>query len=147
MFNKEIKLKHIKALAFSALTLLAFSAHAQTNDVVTLKKSLNQWQPLEITKHKDTLTVTLNEDRVTPQIYEAVASTGICTDIWLKDVPADFLKSVKHINILNKHSYSGYVFDDPLKTCNAMGKEQDEKAKVLLLSSTHLYTSADRDQH
>lgn len=31
MFNRKIKLKHIKALSFSALTFLAFSAHTQAS--------------------------------------------------------------------------------------------------------------------
>lgn len=137
MFNKEITLNFLKAVALFALVLTSYSV--QANDTSTLKKSLKPWQPIEVSKSGDTLTVVLNENQVTSNIYDAVISSGACVDIWTKDVPAKYLESIKEIHILNKHKAQGYVLEQPLKTCNEMGKEQPERAKVIMLSHTHLF--------
>lgn len=137
MFNKEITLKFFKAAAFLTLALTSYTA--QANDISVLKKSLKPWQPIEVSKSGDTLTVVLNENQVTPTIYDAVISAGVCSDIWIKSVPAKYLESVKELHILNKHKFKGYVLEQPLNTCNEMGKETDERAKVIMLSHTHLF--------
>lgn len=137
MFNKEITLKYFKAAALFALALTSYTA--QANDISTLKKSLKPWQPIEVSKSGDTLMVVLNENRITPDVYDAVISSGACMDIWTKDVPTKYLESVKELHILNKHKAQGYVLEQPLSTCNEMGKEQPERAKVIMLSHTHLF--------
>lgn len=137
MFNKEITLKFFKAAAFLTLALTSYTA--QANDISVMKKSLKPWQPIEVSKSGDTLTVVLNENQVTPTIYDTVISTGVCMDIWTKDVPANYLEKVKELHILNKHKFKGYVLEQPLATCNEMGKEQPERAKVIMLSHTHLF--------
>ncbi len=137
MFNKEITLKCCKVAALLAIALTSYAA--QANDASTLKKSLKQWEPIEVTKSGDTLTVILNANQITPTIYDAVITAGVCMDIWTKDVPAKYLETVKELHILNKHKFKGYVLEHPLTTCNEMGKETDEKAKVIMLSHTHLF--------
>ena len=137
MFNKEITLRYFKAVALFTLALTSYTA--QANDTSTLKKSLAQWQPIEVSKSGDTLTVVLNENQITPAIYDSVISSGVCSDIWIKSVPAKYLESVKELHILNKHKFKGYVLEQPLNTCNEMGKEQPENAKVIMLSRTHLF--------
>ncbi|WP_258364692.1 hypothetical protein [Enterobacter hormaechei] len=137
MFNKEITLKYFKVAALLALALTSYTA--QANDISTLKKSLKPWQPIEVSKSGDTLTVILNENQITPTIYDAVISAGVCSDIWTKSVPAKYLETVKELHILNKHKFKGYVLEQPLATCNEMGKETDERAKVIMLSHTHLF--------
>lgn len=49
------------------------------------------------------------------------------------------MKNVKELQILNKFKAMGYVLEKPLTTCNEMGKETDDKAKIIMLSQTHLY--------
>lgn len=137
MFNKEITLKFYKAAAFLTLALTSYTA--QANDISVMKKSLKPWQPIEVSKSGDILTVVLNENRITPDVYDAVISSGACMDIWTKDVPAKYLKSTKELHILNKHKAQGYVLEQPLNACNEMGKEQPERAKVIMLSHTHLF--------
>ncbi|HHN5635087.1 hypothetical protein [Enterobacter hormaechei] len=137
MFNKEINLKPFKTVVLLALTLTSFTALA--NDTSTLKKSLKPWQPVEVSKSGDTLTVVLNENQITSDVYETVISSGACMDIWTKDVPAKYLQTVKELRILNKHKAQGYVLEKPLNTCNEMGKEQPERAKVIMLANTHLF--------
>ncbi|MGF6424444.1 hypothetical protein ABIE11_003980 [Lelliottia sp. 489] len=130
-------MKYLKAVTLLALALTSYTA--QANDTSTLKNSLKQWQPIEVSKSGDTLTVILNESQITPAIYDSVISSGVCPDIWTKDVPAKYLESVKELHILNKHKFKGYVLEQPLNTCNEMGKEQPERAKVIMLSHTHLF--------
>ncbi|WP_391487646.1 hypothetical protein [Leclercia tamurae] len=137
MFNKEITLKYFKVAALFALALTSYTA--QANDTSVLKKSLKPWQPIEVSKVGGKLVVVLDANQVTPTIYDAVISAGVCMDIWTKDVPANYLKSVKELNIMNKHKAQGYVLEQPLATCNEMGKETDERAKVIMLSHTHLF--------
>lgn len=84
MFNKEIKLKYLKVIAFLALALTSYTA--QATDTSVLKKSLKPWQPIEVSKSGDTLTVVLNENQIPPTVYDAVISSGACMDIWTKDV-------------------------------------------------------------
>ena len=137
MFNKEITLNYIKTIVLLALTLTTYNAHA--NDISTLKKSLNPWQPIEVSKNKDTVTVVIDDRQITDTIYDAVINSGVCPNIWTKDVPAKYLESVKELRILNKHKAQGYVFENPLNSCNEMGKEPPEKAKTIMLSNTHLF--------
>lgn len=137
MFNKEIILKLLKTSLLLSLALMSFTS--QANDASTLKKSLKPWQPIEVSKNSDTLTVALNENQITPTVYDAIISAGACMAIWTKDVPANYLKTVKELHILNKHKAQGYVLEQPLSTCNEMGKEQPERAKVIMLSHTRLF--------
>ncbi|EPA1038540.1 hypothetical protein ACQZWC_000088 [Enterobacter bugandensis] len=62
-----------------------------------MKKSLKSWQPSEVSKSSDTLTltVTLNENQITPTVYEAIINAGACMDIWTKDIPMKYLKPSK----------------------------------------------------
>lgn len=137
MFNKEITVKAIHAATLLTLTLLAHTAHA--SDITTLTKSLKPWQPVEITQSKDNMTVVLDANQITPTVFDAVISSGACMDIWTHDVPAKYLESVKELRILNKHKAQGYVLEQPLNACNEMGKETPERAKVIMLSHTHLF--------
>ena len=126
------------AIAIVAI-LLSISAHAQTNNVKTLQKQLRLWQPIEIKENNNIVTVVLDANQVTPEIYDAVISSGICMDVWTKDVPNGYMKTTKELHVLNKHKAMGYVLEKPLATCDEMGKESTERAKVIMLSNTHLY--------
>lgn len=137
LFNKEIILKLLKTTLLLSLALMSFTS--QANDVSTLKKSLKPWQPIEVSKSSETLTVTLNENQITPDVYDAIISAGACMAIWTKDAPANYLKTVKELHILNKHKAQGYVMENPLDTCNEMGKETEVKAKGIMLSHTRLF--------
>lgn len=137
LFNKEIILKLLKTTLLLSLVLTSFTS--QANDIATLKKSLKPWQPIEVSKSGDTLTVVLNENQITPTVYDAIISAGACMAIWTKDAPANYLKSVKELHILNKHKAQGYVMENPLDTCNEMGKETEVKAKGIMLSHTRLF--------
>ncbi|MEB4674622.1 hypothetical protein MXL54_07570 [Enterobacteriaceae bacterium G50] len=130
-------MKLVNVVALLAFTLTSYSA--QASDTSVMKKSLKAWQPIEVSKSGSTLTVVLDTNQVSETAYDAVISSGACMAIWTNDVPDKYLISVKELHILNKHKAQGYVLEQPLKTCNEMGKEQEEKAKIIMLSNTHLF--------
>lgn len=135
-------MNHLTSAFVSIALLISGSACAQNKDVQTLQKELKMWQPIDIKQQKDIVTITLNENQVTPSIYHAVISDGICFGIWLHSTPGGFLKSVKEIRVLNKHSYKGYALTAPLTACNEMGSAKNENdGKVLLFSHSRLFTN------
>ena len=137
-------MKHLKiSLLITALFSSSYVS-AQSHDVETLQNELKIWQPIAIKNHKNIISITLNENQITPQIYHSVISEGICSGIWLHSSPNGFLKSIKEIRVLNKHSYQGYALTDPLVTCNEMGTAQNENdGKVFMLSHSRLFTNTD----
>lgn len=130
-------MRNFKLIVLVTSAILAGSASA--SDITTLTKSLKPWQPVEITKSKDAVTVVIDDRQITDTIYDAVINAGVCPNIWTKDVPAKYLESIKELRIVNKHKAQGYVFENPLDSCNEMGKETPEKAKTIMLSNTHLF--------
>jgi hypothetical protein len=130
---------NLKTIITVFAILLSFTAHAQTNNVKTLQKQLKPWQPIEILENDNVITVILDANQVTPEIYDAVINSGLCMDVWTKDVPDSYMKTTKELHVLNKHKAFGYVLEQPLATCNEMGKEPEDRAKVLMLSKTHMF--------
>lgn len=130
-------MKLLKTITLLVLALTSYTA--QANDISVLKKSLKPWQPIEVIKTDGNISVTLNAAQVTPEIYNAVVMAGVCPTIWTKDAPESYMKNVKELQIINKFKAMGYVLEKPLATCNEMGKETDDKAKIIMLSQTHLY--------
>lgn len=122
-------------------TSLLFSSvvAAQSSDVTTLQNKLKPWQPLEVNLKQDQITVALPAATVNDGTYNAVISSGVCFSIWTKDVPANYLKKIKVINVTNKFKSSGYSFENPLSTCNEMGKLMDKPATAVMLGNTHTY--------
>ncbi|MFD3230626.1 hypothetical protein [Rahnella aceris] len=134
----------LKVGLLTAALLSSCNAAAQSQNVKTLQNELKTWQPIDINQQKDLITITLNENQVTSSIYHAVISDGICFGIWLHSTPDGFLKSVKEIRVLNKHSYKGYALTAPLTACNEMGSAKNENdGKVLLFSHSRLFTNTD----
>lgn len=133
-------MNHLTSAFVSVALLISGNACAQNKDVQTLQKELKVWQPTKIAQENNVITISLNENQVTSQIYHSVISEGVCTGIWLHSVPDNFLKPVKELRVLNKHSYLGYALSNPLTICKEMGAAQDDEAKTILLSSTRIFT-------
>jgi len=125
------------------LGAVSVSTFAQSSNISILTKSTNDWQPLAITDKSGIVTITMNEAQVTPELYDFVAMWGICSPLWLDSKNKTFLKTTKEIRILNKFNYSGYIFENPHSACNEAGKVEEDQAKVIILSHTHLATRSD----
>lgn len=134
----------LKRCMLCSLLLITSAVMARTpdNTVRLLQKSLKPWQPTAITQAEKALTIVLPEKSIPSEAYEALATSGICSPIWTKDVPASFLKNITEINIVNQFKATGYTFENPAASCSEMGKLMDEPAKALLLSKTRLFKPA-----
>lgn len=131
-------------LALISSALIFFSvATAQASDAITLKNKLKPWQPTEISLKDEQLTVVMPAASIDDETYKLITSSGICSPIWTKDAPADYLKKIKAINVTNKFKSSGYTFENPLSTCNEMGKLMDKPATALLLGNTHVFKGSE----
>ena len=130
------------ALLSSALIFSSVAA-AQASDVSTLKNKLKPWQPTEVSHKEDQITIVIPAASLDDETYKAITSNGICSPIWTKDVPANYLKKIKAINVTNKFKASGYSFENPLSTCNEMGKLMDKPATALLLGNTHVFKGSE----
>jgi len=124
---------------FTLAVLFSSAASAQGSDVTTLKTKLKPWQPTEVSLKQDQVTVVLPAATVNDETYNAIISSGVCSPIWTKGVPAGYLKKIKIINVTNKFKASGYSFENPLSTCNEMGKLMDKPATAVMLGNTHIY--------
>lgn len=130
------------ALLSSALIFSSVAA-AQASDVSTLKNKLKPWQPTEVSLEDDQLTIVIPAATINDETYNAIISSGVCSPIWTKDVPSNYLKKIKIINVTNKHKASGYSFENPLSTCNEMGKLMDKPATAMLLGNTHIFKGSE----
>jgi hypothetical protein len=107
-------------------------------DSQVLEESLNAWQPLSIKQSGSKLSVVLNENRVTDVIYDAVVQNGICMPLWLGR-GKEYLQEVRTIDVLNKYEKQGYVFIEPLSSCEAIGKVSSKSSKVLVMGNSRIF--------
>lgn len=126
---------------YGLLMLLAasFGVFAQPNNMAVLQKSLKPWQPLSINEHGGAITLTLNEDRVTTEIYEAVIAGGVCAPSWLETKKTGYLKNAKEVRVLNRNNSAGFVFENPKSSCDEVGKAKGDDGKLVISSHTHSY--------
>lgn len=130
----------IKTAVISTLLLLSGNALAQSASQQALQKALKPWQPVEVTKKDHELTVVLPGKSVPPEAYEAVIMSGICPTIWNKSLSKSSIKDVTKLNVTNQYKMSGYSFEDPISTCDEIGKLMDQPAKVKMMSRTSLFS-------
>lgn len=133
----------LQSTLFCSALLFSSAVAAQVSDAITLKSKLKPWQPSEVTLEHEQITVVTPGATVNDGTYNAIISSGVCSPIWTKDVPANYLKKIKVINITNKFKASGYSFENPLSVCNEMGKLMDKPATAVMLGNTHVYKGAE----
>lgn len=126
----------ISALCLVSLTA-SMTASAQPSNVALLNKSFKFMQPISVKQSNSDIFIVLDAPSITTEIYDA-AIFNVCQPVWLKKSDI-FLKKIKSVFILNKTSFSGYVFDDPLAACKKAGDEQPDQSKVTILSNTRLF--------
>lgn len=119
--------------------IFATSAMAQESDTSILKSKLKPWQPAEVTLNGDQITVVTPSASITSDIYSAIVSNGVCSPIWTKAVPADYLKNIKQINVTNKFKTTGYSFENPFNVCKEMGNLMEKPATALMLGNTRTF--------
>ena len=115
------------------LAILPLTVFAANKD---LTKALDSWQPKEINKEKSTLTVVMNEKRVTNTIYTSVIQYGICMGL-LVNTEASYLDGIKHLEVVNKFKVQGFILDEPLATCKVLNG--DNKTKLTIPANTRVF--------
>ncbi|EPT7032194.1 hypothetical protein ACVR2T_001934 [Cronobacter malonaticus] len=129
-----------KSVIISALFLISGSSLAANSGQQALEKALKPWQPVEISKSDDTLTVALPGSSMTTEAYESVIMSGICPLAWSKGASKSALKGLQEVNVTNQYKALGYTLENPLSTCTEIGKLMDKPAKVMLMGNTHMFT-------
>ncbi|MEQ1968948.1 hypothetical protein ABLA30_18535, partial [Xenorhabdus nematophila] len=69
----------MKKVICTLFLLVSFGVFAQSTNDSILQKSMKSWQPLSISDKWGIITLTMNEDRITNDIYKAVINIGVCT--------------------------------------------------------------------
>ncbi|ELQ5999030.1 hypothetical protein R2215_001005 [Cronobacter turicensis] len=130
----------IKTTLASVLLLISGSSLAANSAQQALEKALKPWQPVEISKSDNTLTVALPGSSMTSEAYESVIMSGICPLAWSKGASKSAFKGLQEVNVTNQYKALGYTLENPLSTCTEIGKLMDKPAKAMLMGNTHMFT-------
>ncbi|HEE0834820.1 hypothetical protein CD006_17190 [Enterobacter sp. 10-1] len=128
----------MKKLALSLL-LVSASVTAQASNEAVLQKSLKPWNPLSIESNDGVVTLVMNEDSVTTQIYNSVIRMGVCGPLWLNPKKNTYLKNTKEVRVLNRYAHSGFVFENPSSSCKEAGQAKGDGSELIIASHTHAF--------
>ncbi|MEM5528094.1 hypothetical protein WN093_04615 [Gammaproteobacteria bacterium AS21] len=117
------------------LFLLAVPMFVYASPSADLITSLKPFSPISTTLENGDLTIVLNQQRITPKIYSAVITTGVCSSIILYDKEA--LAGIESVSVVNEFS-KGYVFEGGKELCLEYGDLPRVQNEVFLLGHTHL---------
>jgi hypothetical protein len=113
------------------------SLPANAGAVENAAELMASWQPDKISLEGGTLVVVLPQQRITEQIYLSILQAGVCFGPLLDiDLPG-----VSSIQILNRGSKQGYVYEKGMEDCeklNSYGIGGDQ-FKFDVLAATHSY--------
>lgn len=132
-------MESVKVFLLSTVLVTSLSVSTHQSNSAVLKKTLTPWQPEEIMQKGDLITVALSGANVSSDVYRLIVSNGVCTPLWMKDAPADYLKNTKQIDVTNKFKTTGFSFENPLSVCREMGNLMEKPATALMLGNTHAY--------
>ncbi|AID90815.1 hypothetical protein [Klebsiella michiganensis] len=128
----------MKKLVLS-LFLVSASVTAQASNEAVLQKSLKPWNPLSIESSAGVVTLVMNEDSVTTQIFNSIIRMGVCSPLWLNPQKNTYLKNTKEVRVLNRYSHSGFVFENPRSSCNEAGQAKGDGSELIIASHTHAF--------
>ncbi|WP_237386147.1 hypothetical protein [Xenorhabdus sp. Sc-CR9] len=131
----------MKKYIFALLLLVSFGVFAQSTTQSVLQKYMKSYQPLKISDKGGIITLTMKSNQVTTDIYHSVVKNAICGPLWLDDKNTSYLKEIKEVRVLNKHSYIGFAFENPRSSCEELGKAMDDMVGIVIASHTHIFTS------
>lgn len=130
-----LKLAVLLSLVICLLSLLAApSAVAVVAEPdFELAEALALYGPRSTTLSGTTLIVSLLENQVSSELYLATILQGICPI----SAHNATLQGVEEIQILNKFSYQGFVFDGGSAACQELLQEPKDVVDWRLLAKTH----------
>ncbi|MBP2846322.1 MULTISPECIES: hypothetical protein [Dickeya] len=127
----------MKKCTCALLLLASFCASAQSINHSVLQKSLKPWHPIIFSENGGVIRLTMNEDRVSNEIYESVILMGVCTPLWFEAKKTAYLNKIKEIHVLNRNSRSGFIFESPKSSCEEVGKAKGDGGKIVIAAHTH----------
>lgn len=122
---------------FLLLLLASASVTAQTSNESILHKSLNPWSPLSISDNDGIVTLVMNEDRVTPKVYESVILMGVCAPFLAQNAHVWYLKNTSEVHVLNRFGRNGFAFESPRKSCKEVAQSKGDDAGLVISTYTH----------
>lgn len=137
-FMLTLENKMTKKLS-ALLILFSASMAAHASNLTVLQKSLKDWAPISISDKRGVIEIVMNEDRLTPQIYNAVINMGVCPPLWFGAKGSSYLKNTKEVRVLNRHSHSGFVLESPKTSCDEVGKATGDSWSIVINSHTHSF--------
>lgn len=100
----------------------------------SIKKWTKPLSLLNLTVANNALTLVINKDKVTSEMYESIIGNSICMS--LVDKPKSWGKAkIKKIYVLNKFAVQGYVFNGGEAECSRMGKMTSDEFKVKVIQN------------
>lgn len=118
------------------LTLLSVPSAFAGDAPQILLDNVSPWAPKAIVKEKDKLSIVLDQRKITPTIYEAIMTSGVC---YASDKDLNVLSGVNQVEILNTFGRQGYVFTGNAAICRDILDASKDLSKILLMGNSRLY--------
>lgn len=99
-----------------------------------IKPNLKLWQPDKVELNEGVLSIVLPQDQITDKIFNSVLSSGVCGSLWVNE---KYWDGVTEIQVLNRHSKQGYIFEGGERECAEIGVLP--KADDYILGKTRLF--------
>lgn len=117
--------------------LLAGVTPVYADTAANAKQLVEMWAPNSVAVQNGTLTIVLPQDRITDQIYLSVIKFGLC----MAPLQGLDLHDVQNIEILNRHSAQGFVYERGISDCAEFNDRpaNDRTTDIEIMGHTHWY--------
>ena len=129
----------MKNIATSFFLYFAATNAVSANDEISARELLLSWQPIDVSLNRGVLNVVLPEEQVTEKIYISIVTSGIC----IGPLTGKELDSVSEVQVLNRFSRQGYVYEAGTEGCEELNKIPvgDKMIDLLVAGKTRIFTS------
>ena len=110
---------------------------SNANAVSQAQSSLRLWNPLRVVQTGNVLTVVLNEQRITSQIYQAVIQSGICVGV----LAGRNLPGIEYIQVVNRFRAQGFVYERGTEDCDEINNlpSGDSRIGQMIFLNSHTF--------
>jgi len=122
-------------LLTTGIFFFVIAGSAQADTLSEARKSLEMWNPKQVTLSNGTLTAVLPQRRITTEIYTTVIQAGICLGVLMNRK----LPGVKEVVMLNEFGAQGFVYEEGTQSCEKINNSSGQAANIEIASRTHVY--------
>lgn len=132
---KPTRINRLLTLVIAGLLAGVTPIHADT--AANARQLVEMWAPDSVAVQNGTLTIVLPQDRITDQIYLSVIKFGLC----MAPLRGLDLHEVENIEILNRHSAQGFVYERGISDCAEFNDRpaNDRTTDIEIMGHTHWY--------